>query len=173
MLNINRCKILALLILLQLLSWDADAQKIALIDTRLKRPIVYTDSASDEHVSKGFIPVPVVDFDTLYSNLAYLKKIITQRKKSKIRTFQLLTKSTRIQVSKLSMAYGDRYLISLKTTNDAVSSFMTISDGKSSNRYVSKWITKMLAYIRSNNPLFIPPKEIHPRIYKAIMIKDR
>ena len=164
---------LVLAFMLQMISQNASAQKIGLLDTRLKRPIIYTDSVSVGQVSMGYIAIPVADFDTLYSNLTYLNEMVSKRQRSKMQSFPLLTNATRIQVSRVPMAYGDRYLISLKSTNDAVSSMMTISDGKLPNATISKNITKMLAYIKSNNSLFAPPKEIHPRIYNVVVISDK
>jgi hypothetical protein len=143
------------------------------MDTRLKAPIVYTDSVSVGQVSSGYIAVPVADFDTLYSNLVYLKEMLSKRQRSKMQSFQLLTNATEINISRVPMAYGDRYLISLFSKNGQVSSMMTLSNGEFSNKAVSSKVGKLLSYMSSNNSLFSPPKVIHPRIYNVIVISDR
>jgi hypothetical protein len=152
---------------------EANSQKIALLDTKLKNPIIYTDSVSVAQVSKGLLAVPVMDFDTLYSNLSYLEEVLNKRQRSLMQSFQLLTNTTQIDVSRIPMAYGDRYLIALKSVNGAITSKMTISDGQLSNKQVSGKINKLLAYLKSNNSLFVPPKEIHPRIYNVVVISDK
>jgi hypothetical protein len=149
------------------------AQKIALLDTKMKAPVIYTDSVTVGQVSKGFLAVPIIDFDTLYSNLIYLEEMLNKRQRSRMQSFQLLTNSTQIDVSRVPMAYGDRYLISLRSKNGDVGSQMTISDGQLSNKLVSSKIKQLLTYVKSNNSLFAPPKEIHPRIYNIIVISDK
>jgi len=169
--NLFRCITLAGLICFT--SYTAIGQKIALLDTKLKAPIVYTDSVSVGQAAKGYIAVPSVDLDTLYSNLVYLKNILGKRQRSKMQSFQLLTNSTQIDVSRVPMAYGDRYLIALISKNGQVSTRMTLSNGELSNKKVAAKAAKILSYMSSNNSLFSPPKEIHPRIYNIVVISDR
>lgn len=169
--NVITC--IAIAVSLQLIPGDSIGQKIALLDTKLKFPIVYTDSVSVGQVSKGLLAVPVSDFDTLYSNLTYLEETLSKRQRSRMQAFQLLTNSTQIDVSRVPMAYGDRYLISLQSKNGEIVSKMIISDGQFSNKVVSKKIDRLLEYIKSNNSLFAPPKEIHPRIYNIVVISDK
>jgi hypothetical protein len=45
--------------ILQLLSGNSVAQKIALLDTKMKVPVVYTDSVTVGQVSKGFLALPI------------------------------------------------------------------------------------------------------------------
>lgn len=169
----NVLSYIAVVLSLHLIPRDTIGQKIALLDTKLKTPIVYTDSVSVGQVSKGFLAVPISDFDTLYSNLVYLEEVLSKRQRSRMQAFQLLTNSTQIDVSRVPMAYGDRYLISLQSKNGEIASKMTISDGQLSNKMVSGKINRLLEYIKSNNSLFAPPKEIHPRIYNIVVVSDK
>ena len=166
-------KFVSLIVLLQFFSANIYSQKIALLDTKLKTPIVYTDSVSVSQVSKGFIAIPVTDFDTLYQNLVYLQESLSKRQRSKMQSFQLLTNSTQIDVSRAPMAYGDRYFISLQSKNGVILSRMMISDANISNKKVANKIEEILSYIKSNNSFFTPPKEIHPRFYNIVVISDK
>lgn len=156
-----------------LLSKNVEAQKFALLDARFKTPIIYTDSVSVGQVSSGYLAVPVQDFDTLFSNLTYLLEMLSKPQRSKMQSFQLLTKSTRIDVSRIPMAYADRYLIILESKNGEVTSRITFSNGDNSNKQVSEKIQRLLKYITTNNSLFSAPKEIHPRLYNVVVVSDK
>ena len=149
------------------------AQKIALLDTRLKSPIVYTDSVSVSQVAGSYFAVPVRGIDTLCSNLSYLVEMLSKPQRSKMQSFQLQTAATRIDISRLPMAYADRYRITVESKIGEVGSFITFSDGEASNKQVAEKIKKYLTYLRSNNSLFIDPKTIHPKFYNVLVISDR
>lgn len=148
------------------------AQKIALLDTRLKSPIVYTDSVSSQ-VAGGYFAVPFRGMDTLCSNLSYLVEMLSKPQRSKMQSFQLQTAATRIDISRLPMAYADRYRITVESRIGDVGSFITLSDGEATNKQVAEKIKKYLTYLRSNNSLFIDPKTIHPKFYNVVVISDR
>lgn len=173
MFSFSKISSLVLVFLLQMVAWNTVAQKIALLDTKLKTPIVYTDSVSVGQVSKGFLAIPVNDLDTLYSNLIYLEEMLSERQRSKMQSFQLLTNSTQIDVSRVPMAYGDRYLVSLQSKNGTIVSKMTLSDAQNTNKAVALKVDRLLKYLKSNNSLFSPPTEIHPRIYNIVVISDK
>ncbi len=47
-------------------------QKVALLDKKLKQPIIFTDSVTVEQINRGYIPVEVKDLDTFYANITYV-----------------------------------------------------------------------------------------------------
>lgn len=160
-------------ILLLTNSIESKAQKIALLDTRFKTPIVYTDSVTVGQAASGLIAIPIKGMDTLYSNLTYLTEILDKPQRSKMQSFQLLSNGALIEVSRIPMAYADRYVITLASKINNVGSIMTLSDGKLSNKQVAAKIRKLLSYITTNNSLFEAPKSIHPKIYNVVVISDR
>ena len=66
-----------LLILISAICNSSFGQKIALIDTKFKTPILFTDSVSVNQVSNALLPIRVDEFDTLNAHLEFLKKVLS------------------------------------------------------------------------------------------------
>lgn len=73
-----------LLILISAMCNSSFGQKIALIDTKFKNPILFTDSVSVNQVSNAFLPIRVDEFDTLNAHLEFIKKVLSEPKRSKM-----------------------------------------------------------------------------------------
>jgi hypothetical protein len=168
-----RASLILFISLLFISSKDLYSQKIALLDTKFKKPILYTDSVTANQVSAGLIPVLVKDFDTLYSNLKYLEEVLNVRQRAKMQSFELKTSMTLITVSRIPKAYGDRYLINMQSKSGEIISSCTLSDADETNKKTAQKISDFLNYIKTNNSFFGPPKEIQPKIYNVIIITDR
>ncbi len=74
-------------------------QKIALLSTDFKRPIIYTDSLTVEQISNALFPVSVENFDTLYANLDYIHSMLKKVQRSKMKSFELHSGSTIISIN--------------------------------------------------------------------------
>lgn len=148
----------------------ANSQKIALLNTNFKSPIIYTDSVTAEQVSNLF-PVPVDEFDTLCANLEYLNQMLQVRQRSKLQSFELHSGNVIISVSRVPFSYGDRYLIKAVSFGDVTSS-LNLSDINKTNKKNSENLERLIAYIKSNKSLFKSPYEVHPKIYNAVVITE-
>jgi len=88
-------------ILLLLFSIGSFGQKVALLDMKLKQPIIYTDSITVEQITKYLVPVEVKNFDTLYANLKYIKGMLDIGQRSKMESFELRAGSTKIIIQRI------------------------------------------------------------------------
>ena len=98
-----------------LLNISAKSQKIALLNTDFKSPIIYTDSVTVQQLSSHLFPVSVNDFDTLYANLKYIDKMLSIRQRSKMKSFELHSGLTIIKIARVPFSNGDRYIIEAAT----------------------------------------------------------
>ena len=162
-------KILCLFILFPFLTF---AQKIALLDTDFKSPIIYTDSVTVHQTVSGLFPVSVNDFDTLYANLEYIKKMLTIRQRSKMKSFELHAGKTKIEVSRVPAANGDKYFILATTFVDDIQSNLRLTDITRTNKKNSQRIEVIMEYLKTNKSLFKKPYGIHPKIYNVVVITD-
>ena len=147
------------------------AQKVALLDTKFKEPIIYTDSVTVQQVTSGRIPVKVENFDTLYANLKYLAAMLKIRQRAKMQSFELRAGSTVIGIQREPHAYGDAYSIIIKSKVDEVSSVYSLADQKNNAHSATK-IEKVMAYLKSNKSLFREPYDVHPKLYNVIVITE-
>jgi len=152
--------------------FDSYGQRIALLDKKFKQPIVFTDSLTVEQVSKVYLPIYVKDFDTLDANLAYLEEMLSKPQRSKMVGFELRSGNTSITITKVPMAYADRFNIILKSEGQSITTLFTLSDAQSSNNKGLDRIKDMRKYIRQNKSLFSAPNQIHPKIYNEVVISD-
>lgn len=153
------------------LSFNASAQKNALINTDLKSPIIFTDSVTVEQVRTLF-PVGVNNFDTLYANLDYLNKMVKTRQRAKMQSFELHSGNVVIKVSRVPFSNGDRYAMKAVSKEDNIVSVFNISDINKSNKKTSERIEKIMSYLKSNKSLFKDPYDVHPKIYNAVVITE-
>ena len=123
-------KILLLLFLLPILT---HAQKVALLNTDFKSPIIYTDSVTVQQTISGLFPVGINDFDTLYANLNYIKDMLSIRQRSKMKSFELHAGKTIIKISRVPFSNGDRYMIKATSKIGEIMSNYTLVDIEHSN----------------------------------------
>lgn len=160
-------KLLILLLLLSSLS--ATSQRIALLSKDLKQPIIYTDSLTAEQVIDRF-PVEISAFDTLHASLVYLRDMLKERQRSKMKSFELRSASTSIYTTSIPHAYGDHFEVIAKTKIGEVSSIYALTSNQDNNSRNSKRINSVIKYIENNKSLFTAGNEIHPRIYNVMVI---
>jgi hypothetical protein len=158
-------------LILLLICSSASAQKIALLNTDLKSPIIYTDSVTVQQTMSLF-PVGINDFDTLYANLDYINKMLQVRQRAKMKYFELHSGNTVIKVNRVPFSNGDRYLIRATTTTGEVQSNLNLTDINRSNKRNSERIEKIMNYLKANQSLFRAPYEVHPKIYNAVVITE-
>lgn len=84
--------------------------------------------------------------------------------------FELQAGNTSIAVSRVPMAYVDRYRITLRSESNGITSLYTISDANFPNSKALDEIRELRTYIRKNNSLFTASNEIHPKIYNVVVI---
>ncbi|MEO8932814.1 MAG: hypothetical protein ABI295_00785 [Xanthomarina sp.] len=161
-----------LFILLLLMPFISRAQKIALLNTGFKSPIVYTDSVTVQQTTSGLFPVNVNDFDTLYANLDYLNKMLKVRQRAKMKSFELHAGQTEIKISRVPFSNGDRYVIKATTTIGELQSNLYLTDVNQSNKRNSERLEKIMVYMKTNKSLFKAPISIQPKIYNVVIVTD-
>ena len=161
-----------ILIILLVVSGGAKGQKIALLNTDFKSPIIYTDSVTVQQSTSGLFPVGINDFDTLYANLEYIKNMLSVRQRAKMKSFELHAGQTVIKVSRVPFSNGDRYLIRASTKAGEVRSNFNITDVSRSNKRNKGRVEKIMAYLKSNKSLFNKPYGVHPKIYDVVVITE-
>ena len=150
------------------------SQKTALLSIDLVKPILYTDSLTIDQVSQNYFPIQVNCFDTIYSHLEYLKKLLSEDiQRAKFQSFELRAGATRIKVSSIKHAYGDSYDIELITKLNELTSSYKLGDNKKLNKGVKKKVEKLMIYMKNASSLFNNEFiEIQPRMYDVIIYKD-
>ena len=162
-------KILCLFLLIPSFTF---AQKIALLNTDFKSPIIYTDSVTVHQTVTGLFPVSINDFDTLYANLEYIKKMLSIRQRSKMKSFELRAGQTKIEISRVPAANGDKYFILATTFVDDIQSNLRLTDISRTNKKNAQRIGVIMEYLKTNKSLFKKPYGIHPKIYNVVIITD-
>jgi hypothetical protein len=162
-----------ILILTSAICYACLGQKIALIDTKFKTPILFTDSVSVNQVSNALLPIRVDEFDTLNAHLEFIKKVLSEPKRSKMQSFELKTQTISISVSRIPMAYADRYFMTMRTLNNGVIATYDILRPESPNKDGVKRIDRFRKYIQSNTSLFGPPKAIEPKFYNVVVVSEK
>ena len=163
---------IVLLITTLFITTSASAQKIALLNTNFKSPIIYTDSVTVQQTTSGLFPVGINDFDTLYANLDYINKMLSTRQRSKMKSFEFHSGQTIIKISRVPLSNGDRYLIKATTRTGELQSNLNITDISRSNKKNSERIEKIMMYIKTNKSLFKAPYEIQPKFYNVVVVTE-
>lgn len=161
-----------LLILSFLIPVSLSAQKIALLNTNFKSPILYTDSVTVQQTTTGLFPVSIKDFDTLYANLDYLKKMLEIRQRSKMESFELHAGLTIIKITRTPYSNGDRYVMKATTNIGELQSNLYLVDTKQTNKRNGERLKKIMDYMKTNKSLFKKPDAIQPKIYNVVIITD-
>ena len=147
-------------------------QKIALLSSNHKTPILYTDSITVNQIKQGYFPVSSENFDTLYANLTFLSNMMSERQRSKMQSFSLKAGNTVIEIARLPFAYGDRYTAVAITKIGNTTAKMDLIDPKKSNKNNTKEIKQLMNYLFTNNSYFKGPKEIVPVITEIVVITE-
>lgn len=163
---------LKLLLLLLLPVFGIGQGKYALLDKKLKLPILYTDSVTVEQIKKGFFPVENKNIDTLISNLQYLADMVSKRQRAKMQRFELRQASTVFEIERVPFAYGDRYNSRAVTQVGELSAFINILNSNLSNRENMAKVDRLLRYLESNKSFYTKPYEITPKIYNIVVITE-
>jgi hypothetical protein len=150
----------------------AISQKIALFDTKFTQPIIFTDSVTLEQITKGYFPVEVNNFDTLYANLNYIKNMLSKRQRAKMKSFELRAGNTILTISRVPFAYGDRYSTIAKTKIKELESDYVLTDFNKKNSDNLFKIERLMSYMKNNKELFKAPNEITPKIYNVVTITE-
>lgn len=160
------------LILSLIIATNGWAQKVALFDTKFIQPIIFTDSVTVEQTTKGYFPVGIDNFDTLYANLNYIKNMLSKRQRAKMKSFELRAGNTTLTVSRVPFAYGDRYSTIAKTKIKELESNYILTDFNKKNSDNLYKIERLMSYMKNNKELFKAPNEITPKIYNVVIITD-
>ncbi|WP_132053856.1 hypothetical protein [Pseudocnuella soli] len=151
-------------------SVSCSAQRFVLIDTKMKLPILYTDSLTADQADKGYFPVQLSAMDSLVANLNYLKELLSLRARAKMESFELHAASTIIKTERVPAAYGDRYNIMARTTVGELQTYMRLTTAENSNSKNRERIERLLSYLKKEKQLFREPKEIVPKVYNVQII---
>lgn len=158
---------------LAIISLKVLGQKVALLDKNLKQPINFTDSLTEDHIQKEFIPVEVKDLDTFYANLNYIEAMLSNPQKSNLSTFELRAGSSIFVVTRLLRASNDdRYNISLNNTINDVNSRYILANGNKTNREVKYDVKDLKNYLNSINKYFHANYEIYPKMYNVLVVPE-
>jgi hypothetical protein len=158
------------LLLLLLPIFSLCQSKYALVDKKLKQPILYTDSVSIEQISKGYFPIENNNIDSLIANLYYLRDMLSKLQRSKMQSFELHSSNTIIKTERQPYAYGDRYKSIFTSINGEIIATMLIVSSEIKNKDNLDRIRKLIAYLKSNQSFFKEPNEINPKIYNVVVI---
>lgn len=158
--------------LLILQSSTCFSQRIALIDNNLKLPVLYTDSLTLTQISRGYFPIYVAAYDTLYTAIKYLQGFLSEGvHRAKMNSFELKVGQSVIKVLTVKKAYGDGYDISISTNMDNIASIFKLADSRDTNKSNARKLGRLLAYLKNETSLFKPgyielePKQINITVY--------
>ncbi len=165
-----------LLFTFTLISLFSSAQRIALLSSNLKQPIIYTDSVTVEQIKSGYFPVETNKVDSFLANLLYLTNLVDNGKngmRSKIQSFQLKSGKTTFEVYRVPYAYGDRFKITGITNLDYITAKSLIGNDNISNKKTFNKINSIIEYITNNKSFFESKyREITPKEYNVVVKSD-
>jgi len=147
-------------------SFVCSAQRFALLDRNFKSPILFTDSLTINQVSNNYFPVRVTDLDSLVANLNYMKGQLNSIQRSKLKSFNLSSGLSQVNVTTIPHAYGDAYDIKLKTNSNNIIAEFLISSNMDLNKKAIKKIDKFIYYIKNEKDLSIK----HFEEYNPVML---
>lgn len=153
------------------ISITGTGQKIALLDPAFKKPIIYTDSLTLDQVSSNLIPFRANTFDTITTQLKYVKSLLSNKiQRAKMKSFELRSGVTTIKVTSIKHAYGDSYDIDFITRADNINSNFKFGKHEDLNKATNKKIDKLLNYLRQASLLFNDRYvEMQPKIYEVVV----
>lgn len=147
-------------------------QKVALLNTDFKSPIIYTDRVTVQQTISGLFPVGINDFDTLYADLDYINKMLSIRQRSKMKSFELHAGQTVIKIQRVPFSNGDRYLINATSNMGEIKSNYVLVDINHSNKKSADKIKRIMNYLKTNKSLFRKPYAVQPKIYNVVVITE-
>ena len=135
---------------LLLLAVESNAQKIALIDTRLKKPVSYTDSFTTSDVFKNLFPIYCTDRDSIIHFTTEMARYIDRKndKKSEIDSFRV---GNTLLVNKIECEdHRTYYSLGLKTHTKSMSIYVDIMDKIDSKRKAQLSLIEFADYIQNS-----------------------
>jgi hypothetical protein len=147
-------------------------QRYALIDKHAKKPILYTDSLSLQQVKDGYFPVEKTKIDSFLANLSYLSDMFKGITRAKMQSFELRNGESTIKVERVPQAYGDRYIAVAETKSNVVSAVTPLTNLKISGKKNRAALKRLIGYITNNQSLYDRYREITPKIYNVVVIKE-
>ena len=149
-------KKLLLAITITLLYTSVFSQKIALIKTDFKSPIIYTDSVTISQISQNYIPIETNCFDSIHSILSYLRVFLEGNvtARSKMQSFELRACSTLFKITTVKHAYGDCYDIDMITKIYDITSKFRLADNVKLKKKNSLRILDLMNLMKNEKSLF-------------------
>lgn len=135
---------------------SAYSQKIALLKSDFKSPIIFTDSVTLNQISQNYIPVEANCFDSVFTILKFLKNFLEERDvaRAKMQSFELKVGVTLFKVSTFKHAYGDCYDIEIVTKiNDVISRYKLVDNIKLMKKNIKK-VEELMKYMSTEKSLF-------------------
>ena len=99
--------------------------------------------------------------------------MVSKPARSEMQSFELKTSTTNIVIKRIPMAYADRYIVNILSTNNGVLSSFAIVKPEERNKEGYIRIKNFLKYIKSNFSMSSAIATIHPKIYKAVIVSDK
>jgi hypothetical protein len=155
------------------LSTNISAQKIGLINTKFKDPILYTDSLTTNQLYGGYFPFLVSEIDSLYSALEYFKELVSKRQRIKMQYFEFRFNGCVIKTERIPMGYGDRYKIQLTNTIGDNTATYELGNGKITNLILLGRLNNFIEYLKNEKTITLKPYTKAPRIYNIVVVTDR
>ena len=131
------------------------AQKFALIDKNFKIPILYSDSITVQQVTQGYFPIENKNVDSFIANILYLKSVLAERQRSKVKSFDLHSSSVTIQTSRVPYAYGDRYNSKAESRCGDLIATYTLIDSEEKSKNSKKRLERLLNYLKENKSFYV------------------
>ena len=156
---------------LLIISLTGFGQKVALLDAEFKKPILYTDSVTLDQISSKLIPIQANTFDTLSTQLKYIKDLLSNKiQRAKMKSFELRSGLTTIKVTAVKHAYGDSYDIDFITKADNVTSNFKFGKNEDLNKGSIKKIDRLLTYMKQASSLYNSHYvELQPMVYEVVV----
>jgi hypothetical protein len=150
----------------------SNGQKVALLKTDFKSPILYTDSVTVNQIKGGYFPIRISDIDTFHSAIEQLYDLLNVRQRIKMQSFEYRAGNCVIKTERVPMGYGDRYIIKAFNLIDETTTTLNISDGKTQNILVKTRLKRLLNYLEAEQKFTIKPYTITPKYYNIVVISE-
>jgi len=126
-----------------------NAQQYAIIDRKLKQPLQYANTITDEQLNKGYFAIEKKNIEPIILKLDSLRKRLREVARETYDQTSWDIGTTRLTVKVIKFPVADRLNIGLATnTGDGYNKEFYIVDGKLTNNDNARYLAKLIKYIR-------------------------
>lgn len=123
-------------------------QKYVLIDKGWRRPIMKTDTVTNDQLQKGWFPVYTTEFDSLKILIGDLRDLHDKgMSRTYINNKVYRTQNIQFDITNIQKAYGDRYNIIITSSIPTATVKFRLSNSDYNNRTNQQRIKLFLRYL--------------------------